>query len=151
MIKNTLAAAVIAVGVTPAAAEFSKYQCIFAEGKVARPTPTEIVFTVDTFSQFGRLEALTIPGVTTSDNPIRVVRNTKNVLLVEWFGHDYEFTAEAIDKGAKKWASYLDVKWPKHRFSVFLKKRNMEALTRSESTGHRPLSGHSSGSCIRLE
>jgi len=150
MINNLLAAVILALAVTPAAAEVTKFHCTFAEANVQRPTPTEIVFSVDTFSQYGRIEMLKIPGVSISKNQIRVERNDRKVLSVEWPGNGYQFTAEALDKGAKMGVNFYAIEWPRHRFSVFLKKQSMTAVARSRSTGASLRSGHSSGACVQL-
>lgn len=150
MTKYILVAALLAASATSAASETIKYECTFAEGKLSRPTPTRVVFSVDPYSQYGELEAVEIPGVRTSVGPIKVVRNNLNVLSVEWSGQGYEFTAETKESGGLQASPYLNVDFLRHRFSVFLKKRHLKANVRSESIGHRPLSGHSSGTCNQL-
>ncbi|KAE9631530.1 hypothetical protein [Parasedimentitalea maritima] len=152
MIKYTLVAALLAASATSAASEITKYECTFAEGRLSLPTPTKIVFSVDAFSSYAKLEVVEISSVVNSRGSAKVVRNNIKVLSIEWLGKGYEFSTAAKEKGAQGASgNYQGIEFSKHRFSVFLKKHNMKAMTRSDTIRHNhSMNGHSSGTCVQL-
>ena len=127
------------------------YECTFKEGHIAKPTPTRVVIEIDNHRSEGKLLEIDIPGVLTQPGPVRILRNNINVASVEWDGRSYEFTPEAVQKGARVGGVIDRMDWYTYRFSVFLNKKNQKSSTRSRDPRRKNRSFEKPGTCVRLQ
>ncbi|WP_170331061.1 hypothetical protein [Ruegeria arenilitoris] len=123
------------------------FECSFEKGMGKRPTPTRLVFSVDLYGRSALLHEVEIPRIDTTPGVADVKRDSYKVLSISWPAKRYVFSEDGRKINSHS-VSIESIDLNTQEFSIFLDRRTMKAIARTQSSNIRYKYGEAEGQCI---